>query len=172
MVRIPKNRIAALIGKEGQTKKELEQKTNTKIRVDSESGEIEITAKSDAIGFYSALNIVKAVGRGFSPEHAFLLLNENTGFEIVSLDDWLEGKKSAMQTKKSRIIGTAGKIRQEIEEKTDCLISVQGKTVSIIGDFENIPKAKKAVEMILSGARHATVFEHLNRQHKQEQFEL
>lgn len=171
-VRIPKNRIAALIGHAGSTKKELEKKTHSRINVDSQSGEIEIKAKKDAIGFYSALNIVKAIGRGFSPEHAFLLLNENMGFELISLDDWLEGKKSAMQTKKSRIIGTKGKIRAELEEKTDCFISVQGKTVAIIGDYENIGRAKNAIEMILSGARHATVFEHVNRQNKQTQFEL
>ena len=171
-LRIPKSRVAALIGHLGKTKKELEQKTHAKIKIDSQTGEIEVSAKKDAIGFYSAMTIVKAIGRGFSPEHAFWLLDENVGLEIVSLSDWLAGKKSAIAAKKSRIIGTAGKVRVELEEKTDCFISVQGKTVCIIGEYENIAKAKKAIEMILTGARHATVFEQLNRYNRETRFEL
>jgi ribosomal RNA assembly protein len=46
-------------------------------------------------------------------------------------------------------------------------VSIYGKTVSIIGDMEHLQIAKEAVEMILDGARHKTVYSFLERK-KQE----
>ncbi len=169
-VRIPKNRVAVLIGQRGKTKKELEQQTHTRLRVDSYDGEIEITGQTDPAGFYLALNIVKAIGRGFSPNHALLLLNENYGFEIISLDEWFEGKKSQIAAKRGRIIGRSGKAREEIENATDCYISVQGNTIAIIGPYDKIGLAKKVVEKLLSGARHSKVFEYISQQKKFDNF--
>jgi ribosomal RNA assembly protein len=171
-VKIPKSRIAVLIGEKGKTKKTVEKKTNCRIEIDSEEGEIEITAKpQNAASFYSALNIIKAIGRGFSPERAFLLMEHNNGLEIVSITDWVKGEKE-LATKRGRIIGKNGRAREEIEQKTDCFIAVQGKTIAIIGEFENLSKAKQAIEMLLDGARHQKVFEFLNRNKQQERFEL
>ncbi|MBU0636518.1 KH domain-containing protein [Candidatus Micrarchaeota archaeon] len=172
-VRIPKARIAILIGKHGATKKDIEQKTKTKIIVDSEEGEVEIKSKiENTTGFYTALNIIKAIARGFSPEHAFLLLNENNALEIISLTDWLKGSEKELKTKRGRIIGKQGKARNEIEEKTNCFISVQGKTIAIIGDLGEIPKAKKSIEMLLHGARHSKVYDFLNHPIEKEEFEF
>ena len=42
-------------------------------------------------------------------------------------------------------------------------ISIYGKTVAIIGDMEQIHIAKEAVEMILNGVRHKTVYAFLER---------
>lgn len=46
-IRIPSDRIAALIGKGGETKREIEIKTGTKIMVNSEDGEVEISPKGN-----------------------------------------------------------------------------------------------------------------------------
>lgn len=78
-VKIPKDRIAVLIGKKGQTKKEIEKRTKTKITIDSETGEVWITSTKeteDPLAVWKARDIVLAIGRGFSPERAFRLLNE------------------------------------------------------------------------------------------------
>lgn len=45
-------------------------------------------------------------------------------------------------------------------------VSIYGKTVSIIGDMEHLQIAKEAVEMILDGARHKTVYSFLERKNK------
>jgi len=104
-----------------------------------------------------AKNIVKAIARGFSPQKAFLLLNENNALEIIEIP----GNEKNVIRIKSRIIGSEGKTRKRLEELTDCLISVYGKTVSIIGGFEKISFAKKAVKMFISGASHKTVYRFL-----------
>ncbi len=171
-LKIPKARIAVLIGSRGKTKKAIEKKTSCRIEIDSDEGEIEITAKpQNAASFYIALNMIKAIGRGFSPERAFLLMEHNNGLEIVSITDWVKGKKE-LATKRGRIIGKEGRAREEIEQKTDCFIAVQGKTIAIIGDFENLSKAKQAVEMLLKGARHQKVFEFLNQSKRIGKFEF
>ena len=42
-------------------------------------------------------------------------------------------------------------------------ISVYGKTVSLIGDMERIQIAKEAVQMILDGVRHKSVYAFLEK---------
>jgi len=46
---------------------------------------------------------------------------------------------------------------------TGTYVSVYGKTVSIIGEIEHLQIAKEAVEMILKGSRHKTVYSFLER---------
>lgn len=169
-IRIPNERVAVLIGKGGKIKKRLESSTETKIDIDSNTGEIEIESKN-AINIHKAVNIVKAIGRGFSPEKAFELLDEKYYLDIIDLKEELgKGEKSLIQ-KRGRIIGKSGKAREEIERETETLISVYGKTVAIIGKGENVEKARKAVEMLLRGAEHSTVYTFLKGEER-EKFEL
>ena len=72
-IKIPKQRIAVLIGKAGSVKKKLEEDTNTKISVDSEEGEVFVKGE-DAISLYNTNQIITAIGRGFNPEIAELLI--------------------------------------------------------------------------------------------------
>ena len=62
-----------------------------------------------------------------------------------------------------------------IEELTDSIVCVYGGTVSIIGPFEMLPIAKEAVEMLINGSFHKTVWNHLyayRRNMKKEKGEL
>lgn len=154
IVKIPKERLGVLIGKKGQIKKQLEKKTSTKITVEEEG--IEITGEYESV--VKTEQVIKAIGRGFSPEKAFLLLNENYILYIVTL----RGKTSKhIKRLLGRVIGREGKVRKRIEESTGCYISVFGKTVSIIGEYENIKKAVHAVEFLLEGKSHSYVFKFL-----------
>jgi ribosomal RNA assembly protein len=172
-LKVPKQRIAVIIGPNGKTKKAIEKKTNCRIEVDSEEGEVEVTSKpQNAASFYIALNMIKAIGRGFSPERAFLLTEHNNGLEIIDITDWVKGSEKELATKRGRIIGKKGRAREEIEQKTGCCIAVQGKTVSIIGDFADLARARQAIEMLLKGARHQKVFDFLNRNKERESFEF
>jgi len=172
-IKIPKERIAVLIGKKGATKSNIEKLAKVKIEIDSKTGEVIIEPKGkDQLNYLSAINIVKAIARGFSPKNALLLLDSETYLEIIELKEFGKTKKTLI-TKKGRVIGREGKIREQIQEATDTKISVLGKTIAIIGRLEGISAAKKAVEMLLQGARHATIFKFLNENSwKGEQFEL
>ncbi len=169
IVKIPKDRIAVLIGKNGSGKKKIETLTETKISIDSKNGEIQVrTEAKNSTNFYSTLNIVKGIGRGFSPENALLLIDSDYYLDLINLEDEVGHSEKAVFQKKGRIIGTNGKTRSEIEEKTDCFISIYGKTVAIIGKPEKVEIAREAIEMILHGASHDTVYHFLKKKNLQE----
>jgi len=59
-LKIPKDRVAVLIGKSGEVKKELEGLTKTEMEIDSKEGDITVSGE-DALGLYSAREIIKAI---------------------------------------------------------------------------------------------------------------
>ena len=87
LIRIPIDRIGALIGKSGSTKKLIEQKCSVNLDIDSESGEVLITTKTitDDIEPFKAVEIISAIGRGFSPENAMRLLRGDNSLHIIDL---------------------------------------------------------------------------------------
>lgn len=164
-LRIPKDRIAVLIGKKGEDKKELEKQTKTKIDVDSKEGEIKITG-TDALMLYSLREVIRAIGRGFNPDVAKLLLKIDYGFELISLIDYARNQKDLIRLK-GRIIGEEGKSRKTIEDLTQTNICVYGKTVGIIGNMEFIGDARKAIEQLLSGRPHSQIYKILEKRRKE-----
>lgn len=163
-LKIPKERIAVLIGKNGEIKKQIEAQTKTKIDIDSKEGEVFIHGK-DALLLYSAREIIKSIARGFNPEIALLLLKGDYCFDMLSIADYARNKNDIIRIK-GRIIGRAGKSRKTIEELTETYISVYGKTVSIIGLPEDVASARKAIENLIKGASHANVYKTLEKRRR------
>jgi len=154
VVLIPKERINILKAKE--TKERIEKELNVKLTIEENIVEID----GEGLTVYQAKNIVKAIARGFSPERAFRLLNENEQIEIIELRGFTDKK---MRIIKSRLIGTKGKARREIEKWSGCSVSIYGKTVSIIGNYNQIEIAREAVNMIIRGAKHSKVYGFLQK---------
>ncbi|WP_457742666.1 KH domain-containing protein [Thermococcus sp.] len=169
-VRIPKERIAVLIGRKGKTKKEIEERTGTKIEVDSETGEVFITSTGetkDPLAVWKARDVVLAIGRGFSPERAFRLFNEGEILEVVNLTDIVVGnEKNALPRVRGRIIGRKGRTREIIEEMSGADVSVYGKTVAIIGNPIQVEVARTAIEKLARGSPHGVVYRYLERRKK------
>ena len=161
-LKIPKERVAVLIGKRGKEKTFLEDETKTRINVDSKEGDVVITG-NDAISLFSAREMIKAIGRGFNPEAARLLLKQDYVFESINLADFVK-TKDHLKRIKGRIIGSSGKSRKVIEELSESEICVYGKTVSMIGYVESCGLARKAIEMLLRGSTHATVYRWLEKE--------
>jgi ribosomal RNA assembly protein len=65
---------------------------------------------------------------------------------------------------RARVIGTKGKTRRLMEDLTGAHISVYGSTVSIIGNSVQMPVARSAVDMLLRGSEHSTVYKYMERQ--------
>ena len=59
---------------------------------------------------------------------------------------------------KSRIIGKNGKTKRVLEELTDSDISVYGHTVAVISEFIYLDIIKRAIDKLLSGSKHASVY--------------
>lgn len=160
-LKIPKERIAILIGKGGDTKQELEDLTSTKIHVDSKEADVKITGE-DSVKIYALKEVIRAIGRGFNPDIARLLLKHDHVLEIINLLDYVKNK-GHFERVKGRVIGAGGKSRDTIERLTNTFISVYGKTISIIGEAEDVITCKKAVESLLLGSPHANVYKWLEK---------
>ena len=162
--RIPMERIGVLIGPGGETKRLLEAMTGTKILIDSESGEVTIdeSAAKDKFLAIKVRDIVLAIGRGFSEERAFRLLGDDSYFVVLDIKDHARTPERIVQVR-ARVIGTRGKTRRIIEELTGADMSVYGHTVSLIADDFQLPIAQEAVEMLLRGSEHKTVYRFLER---------
>ncbi|HIH12056.1 TPA: RNA-processing protein [Candidatus Woesearchaeota archaeon] len=163
-LKIPEERVAVLVGTDGETKKEIEQSTQSTLVI-SREGDVTITGK-DAIQLYTAREIVRAVARGFNPKIALQLIKQDFTLEIIDLTEVSGKNKNVLERIKGRIIGKAGKARAEIERLTDTSISVYGKTVGTIGEVENVSLAHQAIGMLLDGAMHKTVYQFLERKRK------
>ena len=163
-LKIPKERVAVLIGTKGEIKRLIESETKTKIEIDSNEGEVSVFGE-DALMLFSAREIITAIGRGFNPKCALKLMKVDYGFELINLNDIARSKNDLIRLK-GRIIGQEGKSRKVIEELTECEMCVYGKTVGIIGPMEMVPIARKAIEMLLKGSMHASVFKYLEKQRR------
>ncbi|MBW2982408.1 KH domain-containing protein [Candidatus Woesearchaeota archaeon] len=165
-LKLPKERIAVLIGKKGEIKKRIEEETKTEIKIDSKEGDIFIKGK-DALSLFSAREIITAIGRGFNPEVAELLLKADYGLEVINIKEFTGKDKSNILRLKGRVIGKEGKSRRTIEELTECYISVYGKTIGIIGKPEDLANARRAVENLLQGSPHANVYKWLEKRRRE-----
>ena len=166
-LKIPKDRVAVLIGSGGETKSLLEKKTECSIDVDSSEGLVEISGH-DAILLFDCKDIVLAIGRGFNPKVALKLLSDEFSLDIIRLRDFVGGNQKQLERIRSRVIGREGKVRREIERLTRCDIAVYGKTISLLGDSLNVATCHRAVEMLLKGAMHKTVYTFLEKQEEKE----
>jgi len=161
-LKFPKDRIAVLIGHRGKVKKDLEESTHATLHIDSQEGDVTLTG-TDTLGLFIAREIIRAISRGFNPEIAKLLLKGDYVFEIITLTDYAGKAKNHLERLKGRVIGSEGKSRKVIENLTDTYITVYGKTIGIIGSAANVNVARKAIESLLAGSMHSTVYRWLEK---------
>ncbi|MHA1143239.1 MAG: KH domain-containing protein [Candidatus Helarchaeota archaeon] len=163
-------RIAIVIGPNGETKKKIERATKTAIFVDSKDGTVSISSTPDMmdpLALWQARDIVRAISRGFNPSRAFRLLKEGQLLEIINLHDLVGKSKKRIQSIKGRLIGEEGKTRRIIEETTECYMSVYGHTVCLIGDYGFLRIARKAIQMIVEGLPHAVIYKFLQKKRRE-----
>jgi len=146
---VPKDRINVI--KDKQAVKKLENSIKVKLSFEENN----VMVEGDGLDLFQAKNIIKAMGRGFSPENAFRLLNEEESLEIIEMTEFNDKKLKII---KSRLIGTRGKTRKMIEKFSGCSVSVYGKTVSIIGKYDQMNIAREAIKMIIRGSKHSKVY--------------
>jgi len=166
-VRIPKERVGVLVGPDGKVKQRIEEKFLVELQIESESGGVTIllTEKAhDPSLLFKAKDTVTAIGRGFSPERAFRLLrNEDDIFDFIDLRVIFGRSESDIKRVKGRIIGANGKTRKLIEELSDANVVVYGHTIGFIGAFKQVDVARNAVQMLIDGSQHHTVYKYLQK---------
>jgi ribosomal RNA assembly protein len=169
-LRIPKERVGVLIGPEGKTKKIIEEKLSVELQIDGEGGVTIMLAEKaeDPSLLFRAKDVVTAIGRGFSPEHALRLIrDEEAMLDVIDLRAIFGRSESDIRRIKGRIIGMEGKTRRTLEELTDTSVSVYGHTIGIIGNMEQVQAAREAIQMLIDGSLHSTVYRFLHRKRRE-----
>jgi ribosomal RNA assembly protein len=166
IVRVPIDRVGALVGKDGEVKSEIERRCGVDLEIDGKTGETKISYQPEALidaNPFKAYDIVSAIARGFSPQRAFSLLQEERILTLIDLREYAGKSENALVRIKSRLIGTEGKARKIIEELTQSEISIYGHTVAIIGDPDESKIAKEAIDKLAKGGTHKSTYELLQK---------
>ena len=166
-IKIPEERIGVLVGPGGSIKHLIEEKTKTTLEIDSETGTVSIASAEDPLQGLRVMDLVRAIGRGFSPERALAILDD----EMLMLDvldiSKMASTKSDMERIKGRIIGKDGRSREIMERLSGTKVSVYGMTVAVLGYPEQVRVARTAIEMLLDGAPHGNVYSFLEKKHQE-----
>lgn len=155
-VAIPEERLK-ILKKDDKWKEELKKFLDVEIGLNEE---IVITGE-DPFQVMRVKEMIKAFGRGFDFDATLDLLDEEYSLETVEIREFAGKSKKRQTVLKGRVIGTEGKTKKMIEKRTNVKIAVYGKTVSIIGKWNNVRVAREAIEMILFGSMHNTVYRFL-----------
>ncbi|MCQ4331964.1 KH domain-containing protein [Natronomonas sp. F2-12] len=166
-VTVPEDRIGVLIGEGGETMREIESRAEVRLDIDSETGSVRVEPVGDPILGLKGPDIVKAIGRGFAPEDAFRLLeDEMQRFDLIDIDAATRNKKD-LRRKKGRLIGENGRTRELMAELSGADVVIYGTTLGAIGSPEQVDAVRSAAEMILDGAPHGAVYSFLERRHNE-----
>ena len=173
LIRIPTDRIGVLIGKSGNVKSQIEIACSVKLEIDSETGETLITGVGmiEDIQPFKAVEIVYAIGRGFSPSNAMKLLEGENTLHIIDIREFAGKSPNQVERIKGRIIGEGGKARRNMERLSDTSISVYGRTVSIIGETSKLKLAVDAISAISTGSMHGAVYHKLESARSKDKLE-
>lgn len=160
-----------LIGPDGKVKTQIEKVCGVKLEIDSKIGEVTVIPKAKKVQNgqvgLAARDVVKAIARGFSPDRAMQLANEEMYLSIVDIRDFAGKERKHVARIRARLIGTNGKTRRIIEDLSESELSIYGNTVAIIGDLMSMDASRRAVEMLLEGSEHSAVYRFLENKHRE-----
>ena len=155
-IRIPEKRKKLL----RRDKKTIEELTNTRITINDD-----VEIEGESFDVFQTKQVLKAYGRGFDVNDSLKLLDDNYGLEIIDLSDFTKSRNRLIILK-GRIIGTGGKTKKIIEKYTNTKLSIFGKTISILGEWEKINVSKEAIMKLVRGCSHQTLYRWLEQRVK------
>jgi len=157
-IKIPDKMKKVLI-RDKKGRKNIEKLTDTIISIEDD-----IKIEGEGFQVYQTKQVLKAFGRGFIIKDSLCLLDDDYGLEIINLPDLVKSQ-NRMTIVKGRLIGTGGKTKKMIEKYTETKLSIQGKTISILGKWDKINVSKEAVMMIIDGSSHVSLYKWLEKQY-------
>lgn len=169
-VKIPQDRIGVLIGEGGETLRTIERRADVRLDVDSKNHSVRIAESADADPVKSLIapDIVRAIGRGFPPEDALRLLEDDLmQFDVIDIKRTARNEND-LKRRKGRLIGKDGRTRELMEELTGASVVIYGSTLGVIGMPTPVDIVRSATEMLLDGAPHGAVYSFLERKRREE----
>lgn len=159
IIKIPSERVAALMGETGETKDYLEQRMRVTLTVDSDGA---VVISGEPVEEFIGKDVVKAIGRGFDPAVALRLLSDEYGLRIIDLRDY-ENSPKAIQRIMGRVIGEKGRTKEIIKEEVDADVACYGHTIAVISKLETLDYALEAIFKLIEGSPHANVYAYLEK---------
>jgi ribosomal RNA assembly protein len=114
---------------------------------------------------YIALHIIEALNLGFNIYESLLLKDENIILYILNIRNYT--KRKDLYEVKARIIGTYGKTKNNMENLTDCVISIHDNQVGIIGETDCIDEAIIGMKLIIQGSKQGNIYARLEKKKKE-----
>jgi ribosomal RNA assembly protein len=142
----------------------LQEISGVEISYDDKNKFFEIDPKTQ--NSYEALKVVsviKALGLGFSIDDALRLMSDEYQLDVIDLKISLGSNPDLIRRVKGRIIGEAGKAKKIIQEYTSVIISIYDHYVALIGTYDQLSIARKAIDMLIEGREHNTVYKYLDK---------
>ncbi len=164
--KIPLDRVGVVVGSNASVLEMLRNRLNVSVKIDSTSGSVTIEPLSQGTPVASLLKakeFIDAIGYGFSPDRAERVLNDDEVLVVIDLKVLVGDSENHLRRIKGRIIGEGGRARRNIEEITNTYISVGESVVAIIGGYEEAEIARQAIEMLIEGRQHSTVYRYAER---------
>jgi ribosomal RNA assembly protein len=166
-VRIPQDRLGVLIGEGGETMREIERQAEVRLDIDSETGSVGVESVGDPVTALKGPDVVRAIGRGFPPDAALELLDDDMMMlDTIDIDAATRNEKD-LRRKKGRLIGENGRTRELMEELSGASVVIYGSTLGAIGQPPEIEAVRGAAEMLLDGAPHGAAYSFLERKHNE-----
>jgi len=139
----------------------IERELNVKITNQGRNIFIEGPAENE----YLCLRIIEAINLGFSLEKALALKNEDVILHILNIRDIT--RRNDLERVRARLIGTQGKTKSNMENLSDCMISIHDNWVGIIGEVGCIEEAIISLRMIIQGSKQGNVYTRLEKKKKE-----
>ncbi|MBD3352310.1 MAG: hypothetical protein GF364_12560 [Candidatus Lokiarchaeota archaeon] len=129
---------------------------------------LELNTEDPAFSVWITKKIIRAINMGFKPEKAVKLLDQNYILDVTNLESVIGHSEKKLRRIKGRIIGEKGKMRMSIEKFTNTHLSIYRNLIGIIGDYNSMKIAKKAVNMILDGLPHRVVYNFIQKKYREQ----
>lgn len=148
-VLVPEKRVRVIVG----CKERFEGLTGVSLTVNGN----EVVLEGDSFNVFKAKRIILAMARGFGFGKASLLWRD--GFDLLVLDVSDFGNTpNRRRVLKGRVIGRGGAVKRFIERRSGVSVVVFGDTVSVVGEFDAVEVAGRAIVALLNGCKIGTAF--------------
>ncbi|WP_422398135.1 KH domain-containing protein [Sulfolobus tengchongensis] len=142
----------------------LEELTDTKISYDERTKTFNVIPKGqNQYEALKAVSVIRAIGLGFDAEIAFKLLSDEYILDVIDLKGIIGNNPEVMRRVKGRIIGENGKTKKILQEYTGVYISIYEHYIGILGPYDQVQIARKAIELLIDGKEHSTVYKFIDK---------